>query len=45
MAQPRDKKRSDTAGNSDVTGNFQLKPGLICRVFGKNLFVERFTGL
>jgi steroid 5-alpha reductase family enzyme len=44
MAQPRDKKRSDAAGISDVTGNFQLKPGLICRVFVKDLFVEPFTG-
>lgn len=44
MAQPRDKKRSDTAGISDVTGNFQLKPGLIYRVFRKDLLVEPFTG-
>ncbi len=43
MAQPRDKKRSDTAGISDVTGNFQLKPGSICRVFRKDLFVEPFV--
>ncbi|MGM4923857.1 hypothetical protein AB8A31_13170 [Tardiphaga sp. 804_B3_N1_9] len=43
MAQPRDKKRSDTAGISDVTGNFQLKPGAICRVFRKDLFVEPFV--
>jgi steroid 5-alpha reductase family enzyme len=44
MAQPRDKKRSDTAGNGDVTGNFRLKPGLTCRVSAKELFVEPFTG-
>ena len=43
MAQPRDKKRSDTAGISDVTGNFQLRPGAICRVFRKDLFVEPFV--
>ena len=43
MAQPRDKKRSDTAGISDVTGNFQLKSGSICRVFRKDLFVEPFV--
>jgi hypothetical protein len=43
MAQPRDKKRSDTAGISDVTGNFQLSPGAICRVFRKDLFVEPFV--
>jgi hypothetical protein len=43
MAQPRDKKRSDTAGISDVTGNFQSKPGAICRVFRKDLFVEPFV--
>ncbi len=44
MAQPRDKKRSDTAGIHDVTGNFRLKHGLICHVFAKDLLAEPFTG-